>query len=181
MTCQSLQIEALGLPAGFPWAGAQLAAQFPPSQLTDGAGGDPLAHISPPFLCVSSPEFLTHCGFYSPRVTLMFCCYEQTLAAKPKSIVSSVGREDPAAEEHLNSVPGSLYDLAKNVNIGPKWTGMRYWWLLLIRSRMLLHSSAPRMGATRKISINSSKGWKGYGGNSSEWCWSYGEKVFFDC
>lgn len=72
-----------------------------------------LTHTSPPFLCVSSPEFLTAGSFNSPIVTPMFCCYEQTLAAEPKSIASSVGREDSAAEEHLNSIPGSLYDLAK--------------------------------------------------------------------
>lgn len=83
-----------------------------------------LTHISPPFLCISSPEFLPASSLNSPAVTLIFCCYEQALVAKPKSIASSVGKEDPAAEEHLNSVPGSLYDLAKNDNIGPKWAGM---------------------------------------------------------
>lgn len=71
----------------------------------------------------------------SPRVTLIFCFYEQILATKPKSIASSVGREDLASEEDPDSVLSSLYDLANNDNIGPKWTGMRYWWLLLIKEQ----------------------------------------------
>lgn len=135
MTCLSLQIEALGLPAGhcpcrvsMGWCLAVSTVPSIPTQTWGWWGSSLLAgsltHISPPFLCISSPEFLPASSLNSPAVTLIFCCYEQALVAKPKSIASSVGKEDPAAEEHLNSVPGSLYDLAKNDNIGPKWAGM---------------------------------------------------------
>lgn len=84
---------------------------------------------------MSSPESPTAGSYNSPRATLIFFFYEQILATKPKSIASSVGREDLASEEDPDSVLGSLYGLANNDNIGPKWTGMRYWWLLLIREQ----------------------------------------------
>lgn len=56
-------------------------------------------------------------------MTLIFCFYEQILATKPKSIASSVGREDLASEEDPDSVLVSLYDLANNDNIGPNGLG----------------------------------------------------------
>ena len=89
---------------------------------------------------MSSPESLKAGSYKSPRVTLIFCFYEQILATKPKSIASSVRREDLASEVDPDSVLGSLYDLANNDNIGPKWTGMRYWWLLLIKEQDVLQT-----------------------------------------
>lgn len=66
---------------------------------------------------------------------LIFCFYEQILATKPKPSASSAGREDLASEEDPGSVLGSPYNLANNDSIGPKWMGMRYWWLLLIKEQ----------------------------------------------
>lgn len=48
----------------------------------------------------------------------MFCFYEQIVATKPKSIASSVGREDLSSEKDPDSGLGSLYDLEHRGNIG---------------------------------------------------------------
>lgn len=146
--CQSQEVAGFAfIPAG---AGAEgwlpaacctlLLARFAPSTAHRWCW-DPLlptgcpTRISSRSLRGSGPERQEGGSCTRPRVTLIFCFYEQILATEPKSIASSAGREDLASEKDLDFVLGSLYDLANNDSVGPKWTEMRYWWLLLIKEQ----------------------------------------------
>lgn len=131
---------------GLPGAGAPLLARFAPSTARRWCW-DPSRPKGCP-TCIPSRS-LWGSGLErqkggscnSPRVTLIFCFYEQILATEPKSIASSAGREDLASEKDLDFVLGSLYDLANNDSVGPKWTEMRYWWLLLIKEQDVFQSA----------------------------------------